>query len=210
MPAVRRKVIGQKRMEKEKERMKKPAQNGKNPTLQRLSSEYFCCYPCAFIIRMLFTSWKFVLPPLAFDSSTITVVFKQAKGSALAVSTALVRQQLKYSALFQCPHTEKKVKLWEGDQKGWKENPCKDGLIGLIILDRSLPMKNKKSLRSVPPESREVRFGSCPGEFKLPSPISQNTPDAERSGGVRCALLLLLQLSVKYFSPGYRMGWRKK
>lgn len=188
MPAVRRKVIGQKRMGKEKERMKKPAQNGKNPTLQRLSSEYFCCYPCAFIIRMLFTSWKFVLPPLAFDSSTLTVVFQQAKGSALAVQTALVRQQLKYSALFQCPHTENKVKLWEGDQKGWKENPCKDGLIGLIILDRSLPMKNKKGVCLL----RIMRSGLVPvqgnSSFPLPSPrIPQMLKDLVGSDVLCCS-----------------------
>jgi len=71
------------------------------------------------------------------------------------------------------------VQVWRGVQKGWEENPPKDGLIGLIILDRYFPTKGKKSLRTVPPGRQEFRSGSSLGEFKLPSPApSASAPDA--------------------------------
>lgn len=104
------------------------------------------------------------------------MVFKKPKGSAVAFVTALVREQLKYSALSYCRHFEKRVKVWERIQKGWKENPGKDGLVGLIILAKYFPMRSKKNLRSVPPGRHEFGFGSCPGEFKLLSPSPVRVP----------------------------------
>lgn len=153
--------------------MKKQAQNGKNPTLQRLSSEIFQCYPRAFIIRILSTSWQSVLPSSAFWFQYHNSGVQTGKGKC----SSFWRQPRWNTLSSSSAHTFAAL-LNSFPYFFLKENPCKDGLIGLTVLDRYFPMKGEESCRSVPPGRHEFRFGSCPGELKLPSPTSRvSAPD---------------------------------
>lgn len=162
--------------------MKKQAQNGKNPTLQRLSSEFFHCYPCAFIIRILSTSWQSVLPSSAFWFPYHNDGVQAGKGNC----SCFCRQPWWDSSWNSVPcssaHTLKRtLKSMGRSSEGLERESMQRWIDSSDHLRQLFPHEEQKkpNLRSVPPGKHEFRFDSCPGDFKLPSPVSSvSAPDA--------------------------------